>query len=397
MEIVCVGAGPAGLYFAILSKLRDPSAEVTVLERNPAGVTHGWGVVFWDDLVESLLGADPASGEQILGAARQWTDMTVQVGSCKPVWLGGYGYSMGRNRLLDVLAAHAASLGVRVHFEHAVADIAEFSGADLVVACDGARSQTRQRLAAELGTRTDAGRNRYVWLGTRHVFDTFTFSFRHTRAGWIWMHAYGFDADTSTCVVECPPETWTGLGLDTADTRAGLDVLSEVFAEDLGGAGLISTRAGTEPSAWLSFAWVRNERWFHDNVVLMGDAAHTTHFSIGSGTKLAVEDAIGLDDALRRHSDLTTALRAYQDRRSLQVAVRQAAARASAAWFENVPHMITTDPLRFAYSLQTRRDPRVSRSGLDWLFHRASQNRIAQAGRRRISSARRRAQWSHVR
>jgi anthraniloyl-CoA monooxygenase len=418
LKIACVGAGPAGLYFAILTKLRDPAAEVTVFERNPPGVTYGWGVVFWDDLADGLLRADPVSGRQILDAARSWTDMTVRVGRDRPVWLGGYGYSIGRARLLDILTARAASLGIRVCFEHPVdgdaqiPDDPRFADADLVVAADGAHSPTRSRLAERLGTTVEAGRNRYLWLGTDHVFDTFTFSFQRTGSGWIWVHAYGFDATTSTCVVECPPETWTGLGLDTMDTAAGLDVLADIFADDLDGQPLRHQATARPGNPWLNFTWITNQRWFDDRTVLLGDAAHTTHFSIGSGTKLAMEDAIALDRALGRHTDVTPALAAYQEERGGQVADRQAAARASAQWFERVGFERvgseriglagtepagTLDPVRLAYSLQTRRDPGVTPAGLDWIVHRASQNPVSQAARRRISAARRRARWSHVR
>ena len=234
------------------------------------------------------------------------------------------------------------------------------------------------------------------------MFDTFTFSFQLTRSGWIWVHAYGFDADTSTCVVECPPETWTGLGLDNMDTAAALDVLADIFADDLDGQRLRHQPTARPGNPWLNFTWITNQRWFHDRTVLLGDAAHTTHFSIGSGTKLAIEDAIGLDRALGQHADLTAALTAYQQERGGQVADRQAAARASAHWFERVglagtEPASTVDPVRLAYSLQTRRDPGVSPTGLDWIVHRASQNPVSQAARRRISSARRRARWSHVR
>jgi anthraniloyl-CoA monooxygenase len=401
VKIACVGGGPAGLYFAILTKLRDPAAEITVFERNPPGVTYGWGVVFWDDLADGLLRADPVSGRQILDAARSWTDMTVRAGPDRPVWLGGYGYSIGRARLLDVLTARAASLGVQMCFEHPVADDERFPEADLVVAADGAHSPTRARLAERLGTTVEAGRNRYLWLGTPHVFDTFTFSFQRTRSGWIWVHAYGFDEATSTCVVECPPETWTGLGLDAMDTAAALELLAGVFADDLAGQPLHHQPTARPGNPWLNFTWITNQRWFADRTVLLGDAAHTTHFSIGSGTKLAMEDAIGLDRALGRHADLTAALTAYQADRAAPIADRQAAARASAGWFERVglngaEPAGALDPVRLAYSLQTRRDPGVTPSGLDWIVHRASQNRVSQAARRRIGAARRRARWSHV-
>ncbi|MBO0872806.1 MAG: FAD-dependent monooxygenase, partial [Pseudonocardia sp.] len=328
MKIACVGAGPAGLYFAILSKLRDPAAEVTVLERNPRGVTYGWGVVFWDDMVHGLRGSDPETARLVLAGANQWHDQQTHIGGEKPAHMGGYGFSIGRTHLLNLLTERAESLGVQVRFDTEV-DAAELPDADLVVAADGVNSRIRSQYVDEFKPTVDYGRNYYIWLGTRKLFNVFTFAFERTPSGWAWLHGYRFNDEYSTCIIECAPETWRGLGLDTMDADAGLAKLQEVFARELDGNELISQTSGAGKTPWLNFADVTNQNWYHDRTVLMGDAAHTTHFSIGSGTKLAIEDAIGLDQALKAHSALPDALAAYQRDRGTSVAARQASARAS--------------------------------------------------------------------
>ncbi|WP_028934445.1 FAD-dependent monooxygenase [Pseudonocardia spinosispora] len=385
MNVVCVGAGPAGLYFAILTKLREPGAAVRVVERNPRGVTYGWGVVFWDDLVNSLRHSDPETTRLILEDANKWHDQEVQVGEAKPARMGGYGYSIGRARLLEILTARAESLGVTVEFDAEVGPDETFPDADLVVAADGANSRTRAQYAEHFAPTIESGRNYYIWLGTRKLFDIFTFAFEQTSAGWVWLHAYRFSNEYSTCIFECSPETWKGLGLDTMSIDEGLTLMQKVFARELDGQELI-TQIGPTGRPWLNFADITNRAWHHDNVVLMGDAAHTTHFSIGSGTKLALEDAIGLDRAMRAHADLPSALAAYQADRAASVAVRQASARASTAWFENVAEHIKTDPVRFSYALRTRRE---QPAGLSWLLHRATQYRAGQIARRWVSTAKR--------
>lgn len=386
MKIACVGAGPAGLYFAILSKLRDPAAEVTVLERNPRGVTYGWGVVFWDDMVNGLRASDPETARLVLADANQWHDQQTHVGGEKPAHMGGYGFSIGRTRLLNLLTERAESLGVQVRFETEI-DPAQLPDADLVVAADGVNSRIRSQHVDEFKPTVVSGRNYYIWLGTRKLFNVFTFAFERTAAGWVWLHGYRFNDEHSTCIIECAPETWKGLGLDTLDADAGLVKLQEVFARELDGNELISQTSGAGKTPWLNFADVTNQNWYHDRTVLMGDAAHTTHFSIGSGTKLAIEDAIGLDRAMKAHAALPEALAAYQRDRGTAVAARQASARASSAWFENVDQHIDTDPVRFAYALRTRRE---QPAGMSWLLHRATQYRAGQVGRRWISTAKRR-------
>jgi anthraniloyl-CoA monooxygenase len=207
MRIVCVGGGPAGLYFAILMKERDREHEITVLERNPAGVTYGWGVVFWDDLLDQLYASDPTTATEMSSNAFRWNGQLLAVEGKDPAHVEGHGYGIGRHRLLDLLRERAVELGVQVRFEHEIEDLSQLPDGDLIVACDGVNSRLRQLHAADFKAELRTGRNKYIWLGTAKVFDTFTFAFVPTAVGWIWSHAYAFDDDTSTFIVECSPET----------------------------------------------------------------------------------------------------------------------------------------------------------------------------------------------
>jgi anthraniloyl-CoA monooxygenase len=355
VKIVCVGAGPAGLYFASSLKRRDRSHDIAVLERNRRGETYGWGVVFWDDMLDNLYANDAESAHEIRAASRRWDEQEVRVGGKGTTYLGGYGYSMGREHLLDLLAERAAGLGADVRWEHGVEHLSELDDADLIVGCDGVNSQVREHDVERFGTEVETGRNKYIWLGTHKVFDAFTFAFEQTAAGWIWAHAYGFDGETSTFIVECSPETWQGLGFDALGPDETSARLEEIFGAHLDGHPLLSRAQRHGRAPWLNFRRLRNERWFHDNVVLMGDAAHTTHFTIGSGTKLALEDAIGLARSLHEHADLGVALQAYEQDRRAAVLPLQREARRSAQWFEDIPRQIDQDALRFAYSLVRRR------------------------------------------
>lgn len=352
MKIVCVGGGPAGLYFATLAKRHDSDHDITVVERNPPGVTYGWGVVYWDDLLDSLYRHDRVSVRTIRDSSVSWGDQEVRVGH-RTAHLGGYGYSIGRNRLLDVLAARATDLGVGIEYEREIDDLPEVADADLVVACDGAGSVVRRRAGNGFGTAVGQGRNKYIWLGTHQAFDAFTFGFEQTGAGWIWFHAYRFDAQTSTFIVECSPQTWEGLGFEGLGSDESSRLLERIFARHLDGHALLNREPGRTP--WLNFKHVSNETWHHDNVVLLGDAAHTTHFAIGSGTKLALEDAIGLAAALREHDRLPDALAGYERERRAALSPLQTEARRSSEWFEHVDHHIQQDPVQFAYSLWRRR------------------------------------------
>ncbi len=356
MKIACVGGGPAGLYTAISAKLRHPSDEVVVLERNPAGVTQGWGVVFWDDLLDALHRNDPPSARAIREAAAVWDGQVLRVGDRPPVFLGGSGYAVGRHALLSLLSTRAAQLGVELLFDTPAEGHPAVAAADLVVAADGAGSRLRSERAAAFGTRLDVGRNKYIWLGTTRLFSTFTFGFVDTGVGWIWCHAYRYDGATSTFIVECPTSTWEALGFDRMDADACLRTLERHFALHLQGHPLMAQRAGSGPAAWLNFRRVTNRRWSDGNVALAGDAAHTTHFAIGSGTKLAMLDAIALADHVGRDRDVPAALRGYEAERQAALAPLQEEAMRSTAWFENaVGTLPGDDDVQLGWSLSQRR------------------------------------------
>jgi anthraniloyl-CoA monooxygenase len=355
MKVVCVGGGPAGLYLSILLKLRDPAHDVTVLERNPPGQTYGWGVVYWDDLLEAIGRGDPLTARGIEQRSFPWVDQLVQVEGGQAVSLGGGGYGLGRRALLELLAERATGLGVRVAFEHEVDERAGLDGADLVVASDGANSRLRRRHQEQFQTSVAVGGNRYVWLGTARVFEAFTFAFARTPAGWIWAHAYAFDGDASTFIVECAPETWAGLGFDRLGVDDSVALLERVFERHLEGHRLLVHAGDRGAMPWRGFRTVSNRRWHHGNLVLLGDAAHTTHFTIGSGTKLAVEDAIALAECLHEHRDLAAALEAYGSQRRTALLLPQRDAALSAQWFEQVPRYVGLPAPQFATLLKQRR------------------------------------------
>ncbi|MFE2844382.1 FAD-dependent monooxygenase [Streptomyces scopuliridis] len=375
MKVACVGGGPAGLYFSILMKRQNPSHDITVYERNAAGSTYGWGVTYWGSLIDKLHAHDPESAVAISENSVRWSNGVAHVGDRKTVHHGDTGFGIGRRRLLDILAERARALGVRVEFEHPITDAAELPDADLVVACDGVGSALRERHAGHFGTEATAGRNTYIWLGTTKILDSFTFAFVETEHGWIWCYAYGFSEDGSTCIVECSPETWTGLGLDRASEADGLALLERLFAGPLDGHRLIG-RAHSDGSAqWLNFRTLTNRTWHHGNLVLLGDAAHTTHYSIGAGTTLALEDAIALAGALREHGEhgghdghsghdrqhghlgLRPALVQYERERRSALLPVQSAARYSAQWYENLPRYIHLAPPQMFALLGQRHSP----------------------------------------
>jgi 2-polyprenyl-6-methoxyphenol hydroxylase-like FAD-dependent oxidoreductase len=361
MKIVCVGGGPAGLYFAILMKARDPEHEVIVLERNPVGVTYGWGVVFWDDLLDQLHASDPTTAREIDANAFRWNGELLAVEGRESVYMQGRGYGIGRQRLLDLLVERALDLGVQVRFECEIESLAQLPDTNLIVACDGVNSRLRQLQGDHLETDVREGRNKYTWLGTSKVFDVFTFGFVETAAGWIWCHAYGYDDHTSTFIVECSPQTWTGLGFDGLGEAETITLLEELFASYLEGNPLKSNVSGMGRSPWLNFRTLTNETWHHGNVVLMGDAAHTTHFTIGSGTKLALEDAIALAAKLHINAELQPTLEAYGADRRTALRPAQTDARFSAQWFENIPRYAKLDPTQFFALLHERRSPLLLR------------------------------------
>src|SRR5947209_3594978 len=374
MKIACIGGGPAGLYFAISMKLRDPSHEIEIFERNAPGVTFGWGVVFSDLTVENITANDPVSAATITKEFAHWDDIDVHFRG-ETVTSGGHGFiGIGRKRLLEVLQNRARELGVVLHFE-AECDPADpkWAAYDLVIACDGINSRFRDAHADAFGVDVDVRANKFVWLGTSKVFDAFTFAFEETEHGWIWAHAYRFAPDCSTFIVECSEETWRNFAFDEMDQAEAIALCEKLFAKYLDGHSLMSNAAHLRGSAaWLNFRRIKCERWASGNVILLGDAAHTAHFSIGSGTKLALEDAIKLAEVLNRKSlSLEAALDEYQAERSLEVLKLQNSARNSTEWFETLERYTHFEPLQFAYSLLTR-SQRISHENLrlrdrEWL------------------------------
>ncbi|EDY60304.1 MULTISPECIES: FAD-dependent monooxygenase [Streptomyces] len=356
VKVACVGGGPAGLYLSILLKRQDPSHDITVHERDPEGSTYGWGVTYWRGLLDKLHVHDPESARAIEGASVTWNEGEARVRDLVTRRASDEGFGIGRHRLLEILAARARSLGVRLEFEHEITP-GSLPAADLVVAGDGVRSALRTGHADHFGAETEEGRNRYIWLGTSKVFDAFTFAFVETDHGWIWCYGYAFSPERSTIVVECAPRTWTGLGLDSADEAEGLALLEKLFSDILEGHPLMGRSAGSGGAQWLTFRTLTNRTWHRDNLVLLGDAAHTTHYSVGAGTTLALEDAIALADALHAHGELPQALARYERQRKSELLSVQSAARYSAQWYENLPRYIGLPPEQMFALLGQRHSP----------------------------------------
>jgi 2-polyprenyl-6-methoxyphenol hydroxylase-like FAD-dependent oxidoreductase len=358
MKIVCIGGGPAGLYFAISAKLRDPHRDITVLERNAHGATYGWGVVYWDDMLDLLYVNDPVSARAVRRISTLWRDQQVHLGG-EVAHLGGYGFAAQRAAFLKALVDRATELGVTVQDDRLVRDLDEFADADLIVAADGAGSLTRELGGDHFGTRVDTGGNPYIWLGTDTVFDSFVFAFEQTPAGWIWFHAYPSSGSVSTCIVECTEKTWRALGLDGQDEAGGLRLLETIFERPLQGGSLISASRG-EPARWLRFKQVTNRTWRHGNVVLIGDAAHTTHFTIGSGTRLAIIDAVELVRSLDDYpDDPAMALRDFDERARPNLEQMQKVARGSMNWYEHADdHLDGKDAVGAAYAMASRNSSR---------------------------------------
>jgi 2-polyprenyl-6-methoxyphenol hydroxylase-like FAD-dependent oxidoreductase len=363
MKIVCVGGGPAGLYFALLLKRSDSGHDVTLVERNPAAVTHGWGVVFWDDLLDSLKRHTPDTAAEITAAAYQWHGVEVNVGGTPVVEPQPTGYSLSRHTLIEILSRAALQAGVQIDYGSEFDPAQATSDVDLIVASDGAGSRVRNAHADALGSATTIGSSHYVWLGTTKEFDSFTFAFVETAAGWVWCHAYGYSGDRSTFIVECTDETWRALGFDQLDASACLAVLEDVFAAQLEGHHLmVQSRQGND-MPWVTYPTVTNQKWHVGNVVLMGDAAHTTHFSIGSGTKLALQDAIDLAEALGSTQNVETALREYETKRIAALAGPQRDSLNSARWFENAARYLQFEPQQVSDLMDARRSRLLARVG----------------------------------
>lgn len=375
MKVACLGGGPAGLYFAISMKLRDPSHDVTVFERNKPDDTFGWGVVLSDETLDNLALNDPESAADIRENFAYWDDIAVHIKGTRQVSTGHGFCGIGRMKLLTLLQKRARELDVRIEFETEINDIDKLmSGYDLVVAPDGVNSKARSRFADVFKPDIDVRKCRYIWLGTHQKFDdAFTFIFEKTKHGWIWVHAYQFDADTATFIVECSEETYERFGFAGMSQQDSIATCEAIFADYLDGHALMTNAKHLRGSAWIQFPRVLCERWSHENLVLMGDAAASAHFSIGSGTKLALESAIALAEYLHTEPDMAAAFEKYEDARRLEVLRLQSAARNSLEWFEEIERYFDFDPVQFTYSLLTR-SQRISHENLrlrdpDWMKH----------------------------
>lgn len=361
MRVACIGGGPAGLYLGILLARAKAGHHVDVFERNAPDDTFGFGVVFSDQTLHRLQSADPESYRAITESFAHWDDIDITTQKGEVFTSKGHGFSgMSRKKLLEILTARALELGVRVHHHHEITDFDKLrTEYDLVMAADGVNSAVRQRYAAELQPEVSARPNRFVWLGSTFPFEAFTFWFKEDQHGLWRVHAYRYDDQHSTFILECTEATWRAAGMDRATEAETIAFAEKLFAEELRGHPLIGNR-----SIWRAFPVIRLGRWAFDNLVVLGDACHTAHYSIGSGTKLAMEDAISLYEHLGRAPDVRSALAAYQAERKPVVDSTQRSAQVSLEWFEETErYWRTLEPLQFAFSLLTR-SLRVTHSNL---------------------------------
>ena len=354
MRISVLGGGPGGLYFSILMKKANPGADITLFERNRPADTFGWGVVFSDKTLGNFALADPETHAEIERNFRHWEDIDIFFRGTK-ITSGGHGFcGIARVKLLAILQARAEGLGVKQVFQRDVSDPEELTDADLVVAADGLNSITRRKYSEAFQPDIDMRKCRFIWLGTKKLLDAFTFSFKETEWGWFNLHAYRFDEDTSTFIVETPEEVWQKAGIEHMEQEQSIALCERLFADVLGGHKLMSNARHLRGSAaWIKFPRVLCRKWHTRNIVLIGDAAHTAHFSIGSGTKLAMEDAIALAGTLTREPQVERALDLYQAERETEALKLQSAARNRMEWFENVDRYVHMDPVQFSYSLLT--------------------------------------------
>jgi anthraniloyl-CoA monooxygenase len=367
-----LGGGPSGLYFALLAKKSNPSDDVLVVERNPPDATFGWGVVFSEETLGALRDADYETYTEIGESFARWNAIDIYYHDTKIRSRGHVFTGISRKVLLNILQRRCHALGVRLEFEREVRDLAEFEGADLIVGADGINGLVRRTYGEVFKPQIATHPTKYVWFGSDMPLDAFTFIFRRNDHGLFQVHAYPFDAHTCTFIVECPEDAWRRAGLESASEADSIAYCEALFQPELRGRRLMSNR-----SLWVNFATLRQESWHHGNVVLLGDAAHTAHFSIGSGTKLAMEDSIALVDALRRHRDLPAALNDYEMERQPVVERFQEAALESSSYFEHVSRYAQFDPRQFAFNLLTRsrrityvnltqRDPELVRTVDSW-------------------------------
>ena len=373
MKIVCIGGGPAGLYFGLLMKQLDPAHDITVVERNKPYDTFGWGVVFSDQTMDNMRQWDPPTAQAIQQAFNHWDDIELEFKG-RTIRSGGHGFvGIGRKKLLNILQARCEELGVKLVFDTDVDSDADFPDADLVIASDGINSKIRNKYAAVFKPDLVTRPNRYIWLGTHRLYDAFTFVFEKTEHGWFQAHIYKFNENTTTFIVETPEHVWKAHGLDQADQAQSIAFCEQLFADNLRGEKLMTNARHLRGSAWLNFQRVKCEQWSHFNgrahVVLMGDAVHTAHFAIGSGTKLAIEDAIELTRQFKELGDspaqIGQVLQRYQALRSVDVLRLQNAAWNAMEWFEVVGERYADQlpPEQFMYSMLTR-SQRISHENL---------------------------------
>jgi anthraniloyl-CoA monooxygenase len=350
MKINIIGGGPAGLYFAILMKLQRPAHEVAVIERDGPDDTFGWGIVFSDQTFAYLEESDPASFREVVSRCEIWDNVDIVHRGVKVTVRGNKFSGIGRRKFLGVLRDRCRALGVGLRFRTNVTDVEAYRDCDLLVGADGANSTVRRAYADFFRPSVDVRKNKYIWLGTRRLFHGLTLTFREHADGHFIAHSYKFDPSTSTFIVECDEETWRRAGLADKTEAETCAYLQEVFADDLNGHALLTNSF----VRWLNFPLVRNQRWHHENVALVGDALHTAHFSIGSGTKLALEDAVALARCFAEHSGAEAALAEFERARRPTVESLQDAAYASLLLLENIADDWPLEPLPFAYKLMTR-------------------------------------------
>ncbi|MFN3764470.1 MAG: bifunctional salicylyl-CoA 5-hydroxylase/oxidoreductase [Aliihoeflea sp.] len=365
MKIAVLGAGPAGLYFAISMKLRDAAHDITVYERNKADDTFGWGVVLSDETLDNLAENDAKSAAAIREHFAYWDDIAVIHKGVRTVSTGHGFCGIGRKKLLMLLQERARELDIKLEFQTDIADPRPFMEShDLVIAADGLNSRSRAAFADHFEPDIDTRKCKFVWLGTHQKFDdAFTFIFEKTEHGWVWAHAYQFDPDTATFIVECSQDTWDRFGFGAMSQQESIAVCESIFEKHLGGHSLMTNANHIRGSAWINFPRVLCERWSFQNLALMGDAAASAHFSIGSGTKLALESAIAMADYVQSEPTLEKAFAKYEDARRTEVLKLQSAARNSLEWFEDVERYLGLDPVQFNYSLLTR-SQRISHENL---------------------------------
>ena len=350
MKINVIGGGPAGLYFAILMKKADASHQIRIYERNGPDDTFGWGVVFSGKTLANLRAADDVSHAEITKEFEAWDNVDVVHRDSKISIHGNSFSGIARLQLLKILQRRAEQLGVEIEFRSEVHDVESLrNDSDLLLAADGVNSTVRLRYAEQFQPELDVRANRYIWYGTHQLFHGLTLTFRENSAGVFAAHSYKFSPTTSTFIVECDPETWAKAGFEQMGSEETLRYLGEVFAHDLNGHTLLSNN-----SKWINFLLVKNRKWFFENIALIGDALHTAHFSIGSGTKLAMEDAIALAESFRQTANVSEALMLFEKTRRPVIEDYQAAAFESMRWFENAGQYMHLSPVELAYVLMTR-------------------------------------------